>query len=189
MMWLLYATGTREFSLSSSDDFSWWLDVGIGAVSPVKQSSDRRRQAQPVRLGAIDDRVRAAEWPDTMRLRQVLASYTAFLAGVGFSHTFNAALVRARPKRSTLASASLCRRARASFRSSGGRVGLRNRATRQPSPLLFLFFLRDVSFASTDAPCYLTAAVLHAGLQNISLPTSGHFLRISCARIIAWQHE
>lgn len=120
MMWLLYATGTREFSLSSSDDFSWWLDVGIGAVSPVKQSSDRRRQARPVRLGAIDDRVRAAEWPDTMRLRQVLASYTAFLAGVGFSHTFNAALVRARPKRSTPASASLCRRARASFRSSGG---------------------------------------------------------------------
>lgn len=61
MMWLLYATGTREFSLSSSDDFSWWLSVGIGAVSPVKQLSDRRRQAQPVRLGAIDDRVRAAE--------------------------------------------------------------------------------------------------------------------------------
>lgn len=45
MTWLLYATGARDFSLSPSDDFSWWVDVGIGAVSPVKQSSHPRRQA------------------------------------------------------------------------------------------------------------------------------------------------
>lgn len=42
---LLYATGTREFFLSPSYDFSWWLDVGIGAVSSAVAPKEAGEQS------------------------------------------------------------------------------------------------------------------------------------------------
>lgn len=107
------------------------------------EASRGRRRAKPSQAGRVRRYGRSCS-------RSRVTRHHALTAGACLLQPFSvvsASLLplipprlRARPERSTLASASLSGRPRASFGSLGGsrprEVGKRNRATRQPSPLL-----------------------------------------------------
>lgn len=132
----------RYVLLFSSD---WFFVVGRCGHrgNQWSEASGGRRRAKPSQAGRVRRYGRSCS-------RSRVTRHHALTAGACLLQPFSvvsASLLplipprlRARPERSTLASASLSGRPRASFGSLGGsrprEVGKRNRATRQPSPLL-----------------------------------------------------
>lgn len=149
--------------------------MGIGAVSPVKQSSHRRRQPKPTsqvrRYGRSCSSSRVTRHHALTAGACLLQPFS--LVSASLVYTFNAASVRARPKRSTQASASLSRRAREFQIVEGSTEWERGIEPRANHPLYSSSSSRTMFLRIYRRSMFLCCTLQH------SLPTSSHFLLVA----------